>query len=191
MRSRQIRKYDSMNAIATQPPRIETERLVLRLHRPDDLEARLAMTGDEDVVRFIGGETQDAEDNWARILRYNGHWALFGCGIFAIEEKATGAFIGEAGFADFHRGLGEDFDLHPEGAWVFSADAQGKGYATEAMAAAIEWRERRFGPSRMVCLIAQENRASLRVAAKLGFQPFAVRQYHDVERLLLARAGKE
>lgn len=180
-----------MNAIAALPPRIETERLVLRLHRPDDLPARLAMTGDEDVVRFIGGETQDAEDNWARILRYNGHWALFGWGLFAIEEKEGGAFVGEAGLADFHRGLGDDFDPYPEGAWVFLADAHGKGYATEAMAAAIEWRERRFGPSRLVCLIAQENRASLRVAAKLGFAPFAERQYHGVERLLLARAGNE
>jgi RimJ/RimL family protein N-acetyltransferase len=176
-----------MTGIASQPLRIETERLVLRLHRPDDLDARLAMTNDEDVVRFIGGETQDAEENWTRILRYNGHWALFGCGVFAIEEKATGAFIGEAGFADFHRGLGDDFDLHPEGAWVFSSEAQGKGYATEAMQAAIEWRESRFGATRMVCLIAHENEPSLRVAEKLGFRPFAERHYHDVYRLLLAR----
>ncbi|PZU08661.1 GNAT family N-acetyltransferase [Sphingomonas sp.] len=176
-----------MNAVTPQPPRIETERLILRLHRPDDLAGRLAMTGDEDVVRFIGGHTQDAEENWARIMRYNGHWALFGYGIFAIEDKATGAFIGEAGFADFHRGLGEDFDPFPEGAWVFSGEAQGHGYATEAMEAVIAWRERRFGHQRMVCLIAHENAASLRVAGKLGFVPFAERGYHDVERILLAR----
>jgi RimJ/RimL family protein N-acetyltransferase len=176
-----------MNAVPSQPPIIETGRLILRLHRPDDLAARLAMTSDEAVVRFIGGETQDEEENWTRILRYNGHWALFGCGVFAIEEKASGAFIGEAGFADFHRGLGDDFDPYPEGAWVFSSAAQGKGYATEAMEAAIEWRERRFGHARMVCLIAHENDASLRVAEKLGFRPFAERHYHDVQRLLLAR----
>jgi RimJ/RimL family protein N-acetyltransferase len=176
-----------MTAISPQTLRIETERLVLRLHRPDDLAARLAMTNDEDVLRFIGGETQDEEENWTRILRYNGHWALFGCGVFAIEEKASGAFIGEAGFADFHRGLGDDFDLDPEGAWVFSSAAHGKGYATEAMEAAIAWRESRFGATRMVCLIAHENEPSLRVAAKLGFAPFAERRYHDVHRLLLAR----
>ncbi|QJU59578.1 GNAT family N-acetyltransferase [Sphingomonas sp. AP4-R1] len=176
-----------MNAIPPQPVRIETERLILRLHRPDDLAGRLAMTNDDAVVRFIGGETQDEEENWTRILRYNGHWALFGWGVFAIEEKASGAFIGEAGFADFHRGLGDDFDPYPEGAWVFSGAAQGKGYATEVMEAAIAWRERRFGPSRMVCLIAHENQASLRVAAKLGFAPFAERRYHDVQRILLAR----
>lgn len=176
-----------MNAPLKQPPRIETERLILRLHRPEDMDQRLAMSSDEEVVRYIGGYTQDAEENWARILRYNGHWALFGCGIFAIEEKASGAFVGEAGFADFHRGLGDDFDPFPEGAWVFSRGAHGKGYATEAMLAAIAWREQHFGPGRTVCLIAHENEASLRVAQKLGFQPFADREYHDVDRLLLAR----
>ena len=176
-----------MNAIHPQQPRIETDRLILRLHQPEDLDQRLAMTSDESVVRHIGGYTQDAEENWARILRYNGHWALFGYGIFAIEEKDSGAFIGEAGLADFHRGLGPDFDLYPEGAWVLSGEAHGKGYATEAMEAAIAWRERRFGPGRIVCLIAHENEASLGVANKLGFAPFAERSYHGADRLLLAR----
>jgi RimJ/RimL family protein N-acetyltransferase len=176
-----------MNAIAADDPRIETERLILRRHRPDDLQARLAMTSDEDVVRHIGGETQDEEENWTRILRYNGHWALFGHGIFALEEKATGRFVGEAGLADFHRGLGGDFDPYPEGAWVLGASVHGQGYATEAMEAAICWHEARFGATRMVALIAEENEASLRVAMKLGFQPFAERSYHGFDRLLLAR----
>ena len=176
-----------MNGMAPDDPTIETSRLILRRHRPEDLAARIAMTNDEEVVRHIGGETQDSEDNWDRILRYNGHWALFGWGIFAIEEKSTGAFVGEAGFADFHRGLGRDFDPHPEGAWVLASKAYGRGYATEAMQAAIRWREERFGPTRMVALIAHENEASLRVAMKLGFLPFAERSYHEFDRLLLAR----
>ncbi|MDO6412962.1 GNAT family N-acetyltransferase [Sphingomonas sp. BIUV-7] len=176
-----------MDALPSQVPRIETARLILRGHGPQDMGARLRMTSDEEVVRHIGGETQDPEENWTRILRYAGHWALFGCGIFAIEEKASGAFVGEAGFADFHRGLGPDFDPFPEGAWVFASEAQGKGYATEVMEAALAWRTEKFGPVRMVCLIGHENLPSLRVAAKLGFVPFAERDYHGFDRILLAR----
>src|SRR3546814_17524593 len=50
------------------------------------------------------------EEAWNRLLRYAGHWTLLGYGIFAVVEKASGRFIGETGIADFHRGLGDDFD---------------------------------------------------------------------------------
>jgi len=48
--------------------------------------------------------------------------------------------------------------------------AQGKGYATEAVSAALKWGDRRFGKVRMACIIAPENSASLRVAEKSGFR---------------------
>lgn len=169
-------------------PRLETDRLILRGHRPADLDLRTEMTGDAAVMRYVGGVAQDPEENWTRILRYAGHWTLLGYGFFAVEEKAGGAFVGEAGLADFHRGLGEDFDSFPEGGWIFSAAAQGRGYATEAMAAVIDWYEAMFGPRRMVCVIAPENAGSIRVASKLGFRPFAERPYRGEEKILFARA---
>src|SRR3546814_19996070 len=64
------------------------------------------------------------EDAWNRLLRYAGHWTLLGYGIFAVVEKASGRFIGETGIADFHRGLGDDFDQAGEAAYVFCADIQ-------------------------------------------------------------------
>lgn len=172
--------------VVSAAPRIETARLVLRGHRTSDLEARAAMTGDPRVMRFIGGE-QGREENVARILRYAGNWALFGRGPFAVEEKAGGRLIGEVGLADFPRGLGEDFDGAPEALWVLAAGAHGKGYATEAMRAAMAWHESAFGPRRMVCIVAPENAESLGVAAKLGFRPFAERAYKERPVLLLER----
>lgn len=179
----------TMVAAPSPAARVETARLVLRGHAPDDLEARLAMTGDLGVMAHLGGTASDREENWARIQRYNGHWALLGHGLFAVEDKANGVFVGEAGLARFERGLGEDFDPFPEAAWIFATSAQGKGYATEAMQAAIGWHEARFGPSRMVCVIAHENEPSLRVAEKLDFAVFAERPYKGADRLLLARPG--
>ena len=172
-------------------PVIETTRLILRLHRSEDLEERSAMRMEEETMRHIGGTASDhpaaREDSWARIQRYVGHWALFGWGVFAVEHKASGAFIGEAGIADFHRGLGPDFDATPEGAWVLRAKAAGKGYATEAMMAAIDWFAANVGRKRIVCVIDPQNRGSIRVAEKLGFLRYDERAYHGEPKLLFER----
>jgi RimJ/RimL family protein N-acetyltransferase len=169
-----------MNANAhvwPQAPVLETARLRLRLHRTEDIDARTAMTGDSYVMRHFDA-VQTREDNWARLLRCVGHWALQGWGMFVIEEKESGRFVGEAGLMDFCRCLGPDFDGIPEGGWILNGWAEGKGYATEAMQAAMAWYEEQFGIARMVCIIAPGNTPSLRVARKLGFMPFDERDYH-------------
>ena len=150
-------------------PIVETARLRLRRHRLSDLEARLPITADPDFMRFVGG-VYDRQENWARLLRYIGHWTAFGYGLFAVEEKASGAYIGDVGLARFERGLGEDFDPAPEGAWMIARS--GMGYASEGMQAAIDWHMRTFGPTRTVCIVDAANDASLRVAEKLGFKPY-------------------
>jgi len=152
-------------------PVIETERLILRQDQPSDLEDRIAITNDPDFMRFVGG-VYDRQENWARVLRYIGHWAALGFGLFAVEEKATGRYVGNVGLALFERGIGADFDSFPEAAWMIAQWAEGQGYATEAMRAAIDWHERRFGPQRLVCIIDPANEASLALAKKLGFLPY-------------------
>jgi RimJ/RimL family protein N-acetyltransferase len=168
---------------------IETERLTLRPHSLDHYEARVAMSGNPYVMRFFGGMTHSREENWARILRYAGHWALLEHGLFAVAERQTGRFVGEVGLADFHRGLGEDFDAFPEGAWVLDEWAEGKGYATEAMRAAMDWHARSFGLPRAVCIIAPDNLPSLKVAEKLGFRPYREARYHERPVTVLERTG--
>ncbi|WP_442678010.1 GNAT family N-acetyltransferase [Sphingomonas sp. ASY06-1R] len=169
------------SASASRGPIVETPRLRLRLHRLTDVDARSALTADPIAMQFVGGP-QDRMENFNRILRYAGHWALLHHGLFLIEERASGQVAGEAGLGRFHRGLGPDFDDDPEAGWLLAAQAAGQGYATEAMRAAIAWHEQTFGPTRMVCIIDPNNLASLRVAGKLGFVPFrdAMFKGHDV-----------
>ena len=176
-------------SVGTVAPVIETARLRLRPHRPDDVAARCAMTADLEVMRFVGGVAHSVEENWARTYRYAGQWALAGRGLFVVEELSSGRFVGEVGIADFHRGLGADFDGAGEGAWVLDRWAAGKGYAHEAVAAAIGWHESRFGPMRLVCIIAPDNVRSLALADRLGFVPFREGVYHDRPILLLERAA--
>ena len=152
-------------------PRIVTERLILRAHCASDFEASLAMWSDEDVVRHIGGVPSTAAESWSRLLRYGGLWRFLGYGYWAIEDRATQHFIGEVGFADFKRDIGEDFDGMPEAGWVISPNWAGRGYATEAMRAGLEWFDQAMPGSESFCMIAPANEASIKVAQKLGYAP--------------------
>jgi RimJ/RimL family protein N-acetyltransferase len=171
----------------TPGPTIETARLVLRPHRISDYEACCALTSDPEAVRMIYQNPLSREETWHRLLRFAGHWSLLGYGLLVVEEKMSGRVVGEVGLADFHRGLGEDFDPFPEMAWMMSTEVHGRGYATEAAQAALRWMEIAFAPERTVCIIDPGNAASLRVAEKLGFHPIGNAEYKGKPVLKLRR----
>jgi RimJ/RimL family protein N-acetyltransferase len=159
-------------------PVTETPRLRLRPHTPDDLEACAAMWGDPVVTRFVGGRPFSREEVWARILRYVGHWHWMNYGFWAVEEKDTGLFIGEAGFAEFHRQIEPPLKGIPEIGWAFVPRAHGKGYATETVRAVVAWGDERFGRRQTACIIDPANAASIRVAEKCGYALSQQTQYH-------------
>jgi RimJ/RimL family protein N-acetyltransferase len=167
-------------------PTLATARLTLRAHRADDFAACAAMWADPAVTRFIGGKPFAAEEVWSRLLRYAGLWSLLGFGYWAIAEQASGHFVGELGFADFKRDMAPPLDA-PELGWALAAHAHGKGYATEAVRAALAWSDRRF--ARAVCIIGPDNRASLRVAEKCGFSELRRATYKDRPTIVLARGA--
>jgi RimJ/RimL family protein N-acetyltransferase len=168
-------------------PTLETERLRLRPHRVEDLADCAAMWGDAAVTRYIGGKPFTREEVWARLLRYVGHWALLGYGFWAIEEKATGAFVGEVGFADFKREIEPAIGDRPEAGWVLDSRMHSKGYATEALRTALAWADGRFESGRTVCIIHPENAASLRVADKCGYREFCRTTYKGQPAVLFGR----
>jgi RimJ/RimL family protein N-acetyltransferase len=172
-------------------PIIETERLRLRVHRPADLPDCAAMWGDPRVTRHIGGRPFACDEVWTKILRYAGHWSLLGYGYCVIEDRTSGGFLGEAGLADFKRGIGPGFDGAPEIGWVLAPAAQGAGVATEAVRAVLGWADRHFNRIRTVCLIDPENRGSLRVAEKCGYREFHRTTYKDHPVVLFEREETE
>jgi RimJ/RimL family protein N-acetyltransferase len=145
------------------------------------------MSADPQMARFAGRAPAGPDEAWMRLLRQAGHWSLFGYGFLAIEEKATGCFVGEAGLAQFRRGLGPEFDRAPEAGWAIAPWAQGHGYATEAAAAALAWTEARFGLRRSVCLIHAGNAPSLRVAEKLGYARMGACSYRGYSAVTFER----
>src|SRR5262252_3783228 len=120
-------------------PEIVTDRLRLRAHRMEDFPASAAMWADRGVTRFIGGRPFSKEEAWARFLRYAGHWSHMGFGYWAVEERSAGGFVGEVGFADFKREIEPSIRDIPELGWVLTPRVHGRGYATEAVLAALEW----------------------------------------------------
>jgi RimJ/RimL family protein N-acetyltransferase len=99
---------------------------------------------------------------------------MFGCvcyvGYWALEERATGKYVGQLGFADFKRGLIGFDGRYPEAGWVLHPDMAGKGYATEGMQAACAWLDAQPDRARSFCIISADNSRSVRVAEKLGYR---------------------
>jgi RimJ/RimL family protein N-acetyltransferase len=166
---------------------IETERLILRRHRLDDFAHSAAMWADPAVTRHIGGKPFSQEESWARFLRYLGHWSLLGFGYWAIEEKATASFVGEAGFADFKRDIQPSIQGVPELGWAFVPRVHGQGYATETVRAALRWGEAHIESGRTVCMIHPENLPSIRVAEKCGYREYGRTTYKQQPVILFAR----
>src|SRR5580765_4655318 len=172
-------------------PVIETARLRLRAHCPGDFAACAAMWALPEVVRYIGGKPFTIEEVWARVLRYAGHWQWMGFGFWALEEKSTGAFAGDLGFAEFKREIEPPIQGIPEIGWVLAPHAQGKGYATEAVRAVVAWGDQHFDRARTVCLIHPENLPSLRVAEKCGYKEFQRTAYKGQPTIILERLTSE
>ncbi|RVC61338.1 GNAT family N-acetyltransferase [Mesorhizobium sp.] len=172
---------------ATGVPVIETARTILRAHRLDDFDAYVAMWADPAVTRFIGGKPRTREESWMRFLRHAGLWSLLGYGFWAIEEKTTGRFIGEAGFHDLKRAIEPSIEGVPEAGWALAPEAQGRGLASEVVQRALAWGDVTFSPARTVCIIDPENTASLNVAAKCGYTEILRTTYHDNATILLER----
>ena len=141
-------------------PTLETERLLLRVPQAGDFERFAAMLADPSSVH-IGGPVS-RHDAWRRFLQMPGAWMLQGFAMFAVVEKASGRWLGQAGpwQPDGWPGTEVGYSFHP--------DARGQGYATEACAAAMDFAFDVLGWDEVIHSIAPANTASQAVARRLG-----------------------
>ena len=111
---------------------------------------------------------------------------MLGYGYWAMEEKASGDFVGEIGFAEYRREIVPPL-YAPESGWIVSPSAHGKGIATEALTTIIEWGDAHLSADRTVCIITPENKASIRVAEKCGYHEARTLTYQNSPVLLFDR----
>lgn len=144
-------------------PVLETERLILRGYQQEDFNDYYAMVSDPDVVRYVGaGQPLNSEQAWQSMAYLMGHWWLRGFGLWAVEDKKSGKVIGRVGL------------YKPEGwpgmelGWMLARSYWRQGYAFEAAKAALAFQREHYSDTQLISLIHSENKASIKLARKLG-----------------------
>ena len=144
-------------------PTLTTERLLLRPFTEADVEPLHALMQDPDVMRYVGDRrVPSLQETWRAVAGWIGHWTLRGYGLWAVVEQESGDVIGRAGIINPIDWPG------PEVGYLLGRRWWGRGYATEAAAAAMAWGFSTIGFERLISLIDPANAASIRVAERLG-----------------------
>ena len=143
-------------------PELTTARLRLRLFRDSDFDEYAAMMADHDVAQFLGAGPLTRSDAWRQLAMFIGHWVLRGYGLCAVEEQATGRFIGRIG-CHFPEGF-PAFEI----GYTLARHAWGRGYAREGAAAALRYAREVLHAPEITSIIRPNNIRSIRVAESLG-----------------------
>lgn len=141
--------------------KLETPRLLLRPVRGEDFEAWAAFGADPVAMHHLGG-VQPRAVAWRSLLSVVGAWHVQGFSFFSVFERESGQWVGRVG------------PWQPEGwpgtevGYSLARAAWGKGYATEAAAACMDWAVDHLGWTDIIQTIAPDNPASQAVARRLG-----------------------
>lgn len=143
---------------------ILTPRLRIRPLTRGDLRPLHMMYGDAELMRFITGRPRTPFETRSRLKKDLGFHRDYGFGLCLVESRETGEAIGRCGLEPRPDG---DV-LTGELAWMFVQSWWGKGLATEAGTAIIDWAEAELDLARIFARAYPDNAASVRVMAKLG-----------------------
>ena len=164
-------------------PCLETPRLRLRAFTAGDLDAYFRMTSDPLTMQTMKARHETREDAQRSLAFLEDRWQRLGFGLWAAEEKASGDLVGRIGL------------LQPPGwpglevGWLVARERWGEGFATEGARTSLDWGFATLDVDRILSLIAPDNRASIRVAEKLGerFDRSLEFQGHDVSLYAIDR----
>jgi RimJ/RimL family protein N-acetyltransferase len=145
-------------------PEIETDRLRLRGWREADVEPLTKIRADPQVGRWLG--YPDPAKTAETIAAFVANWGRDGFGMWAVEVKQSGEFIGRVGL--IHH---DDWTMSAHDAeigWTLARSAWGNGYATEAARAVLEWARARGAPRQIISITRPDNVRSRAVMERLG-----------------------
>ncbi|MGN6752013.1 MAG: GNAT family N-acetyltransferase [Intrasporangium sp.] len=173
------------------PSALETDRLTLRGWSHDEAPRLLDMLGRKDVTQWLGdGEPwimADLEEAHRTIDRYAERSATPPIGIWAVEVRDTGQVAGSVMLLPLPRSEAGEVEI----AWHLHPDSWGRGYATEAALALLEYGFR-SGLSEVLAVTHVGNDASARVCGRLGMRDEGVvRKWYDVDMQLYRITGQE
>jgi RimJ/RimL family protein N-acetyltransferase len=174
------------------PSTIQTPRLLLRTWRDLDLPAFAALNADPRVMEFFP-KTLDRSESDAMAARIQDHFARHGFGLWAVEVPGVADFIGFVGLSV------PQFEAHftpcVETGWRLAVGHWGKGYATEAARAVLDFGFHTLSLQEIVSFTVPVNRRSQAVMERIGmarnplddFDHPAVPEGHPLRRHVLYR----
>lgn len=118
------------------------------------------------------------EEVWFRLLRDLGQWGVRGYGSWTIRLVEGGAYVGNVSILDHRRLIDPPID-DPELGWGLAPAFQGRGFAKEALEAALAWADAHLTAARTLCMISPDNPASVRLAERVGYRPYRRTTYRD------------
>lgn len=131
----------------------------------DDLDALFEVYSDAEIRRYFPEGTLTYEETREELEWFlNGHPAHPELGLWATIYRETGEFIGRCGLLPWTIDNRHEVEV----AYLLDKKFWGKGLATEAAQALVQYGFEHLQLSRLICLIDQENEASIRVATKIG-----------------------
>jgi RimJ/RimL family protein N-acetyltransferase len=145
--------------------KLESARLLLRQWRDEDLPEFAAMCADPQVMRYFPAPLSRLESA-SLIGRIRGHFAEHGFGLWALERKDTGAFIGFTGLAVV--GFDAPFTPATEIGWRLAREHWGLGYASEAAWTALRCGFDRLPLKEVVSFTSETNMPSQKVMQAIG-----------------------
>jgi len=163
-------------------PTLATDRLRLRAWSDMDVGPLTEINRDPEVAQWLG--EPDPSLTGQRIAGYVEHWRTRGFGQWAVEEAASGVFIGRVGLIHHDDWTASAHDA--EIGWTLSRTVWGRGYATEAARAALEWAAGRSGLETIISITLPGNLRSRRVMEKLGLTYQGSAVWHGFEQVWYA-----
>lgn len=144
---------------------LETQRLLLRNFVLGDLDRLFAFYSDPEVIRYIPDAPRTYEETKEELEWFmHGHPKFPELGLWATIHKETGEFIGRCGLLPWTIDERNEVEV----AFALSKNYWGQGLATEVAQALVHYGFEHLRLSRLICLIEHENKASIRVATKIG-----------------------
>jgi RimJ/RimL family protein N-acetyltransferase len=145
---------------------IETERLLIRPFKMEDIEPSYTMNLDAEVSKYTGdgGVVSKKEIERRIVENVFGDYEKYGFGRLAVELKGENKFIGFTGLKYL-----EDLDEVDLG-YRFMKEYWGKGIATESGKACVNLGFNKLGLKKMIAMVLPENTGSIHVLEKLNFK---------------------
>jgi len=150
---------------------IETERLIIREILPEDVDGMFEMDADPEVHQYLGNQPIKTKEESAKMIAFiRQQYVDYGIGRWAMIEKETGNFMGWAGFKLNTATINGHTNFVDVG-YRMIPKYWGKGYATEAAKACMDYGIHQLKLNPIYAYIDIENTGSRNVLIKTGFTP--------------------